>query len=346
MKNKITTVMAFLLVMVFVLSSCTKNNDISESKTTKNGAVSLSEKEETTTEAQPKYTLQDNLVALTFDDGPGKESTEKILSVLEENNSVATFFTVGYNLDLHPEVTQKAYEMGCEIGNHTKDHKYLNKVSSDEARKQINENNSKIKEITGAECKLLRAPGGFTESVKSITDMPLINWSIDTEDWKYKDATHKDRSDEERTADINRIVNNVMSTVKKGDIILMHDIYNFSADVAAELIPRLVKEGYTLVTVSEMFDAYGVKLEGGKVYRNVDLSTINSKIVLEKGKYIISTESGGLNLRAESNTNCDVLTEIPKGETVEVVESVEGWAKVTYGDKTGWVFAKYLKSAS
>ena len=63
-----------------------------------------------------------------------------------------------------------------------------------------------------------------------------------------------------------KTVNTVMKKVKDGDIILMHDIHSTSVDAAIELIPKLIKKGYQLVTVSELANARGVKLKNGKTY--------------------------------------------------------------------------------
>lgn len=82
--------------------------------------------------------------------------------------------------------------------------------------------------------------------------MPMIYWSIDTLDWKTKSKT--------------KTVKAVMKNVQDGDIILMHDTHSWSVDAAIEIIPKLIKKGYQLVTVSEMAEARGVELENGKTY--------------------------------------------------------------------------------
>lgn len=341
-------IIAFLLAAALLFSACSKGGTDFPSQTEAPDSSSSAPETETENTEEPstsKYSMSDNLVALTFDDGPGYSSTLKILDALEQNNSVATFFVVGYNLDEHPEVTKKAFDMGCEIGNHTNDHKYLTKCSAEQRDYQINENNRKIKEITGADCKLLRAPGGLDKGLSGAVDMPFIAWDIDTNDWKLKDASHKGRSDEQRNADIDGVVNHVMSNLHKGDIILMHDIYDFSADVAVRLIPEIVAAGYKLVTVSEMFEAYGTEVKAGSTYRSAQIVASENHAIVKPGAYIVNTSSGGLNLRDSSGTGSNIIAEIPKGTVVMVTESVEGWAKVTHEGKTGWVSTAYLRPA-
>ena len=47
----------------------------------------------------------------------------------------------------------------------------------------------------------------------------------------------------------------MLNTVKDGDIVLMHDIHSTTIDAALELIPKLVDQGYQLVTVSELAES-------------------------------------------------------------------------------------------
>ena len=80
----------------------------------------------------------------------------------------------------------------------------------------------------------------------------MIYWSIDTEDWKTRDA--------------GKTISAVLDHVKDGDIILMHDLYEQTAEASETIIPELIKRGYQLVTVSELAQARGMALENGKVY--------------------------------------------------------------------------------
>lgn len=82
--------------------------------------------------------------------------------------------------------------------------------------------------------------------------MPMILWNIDTLDWKTKDT--------QSTIDC------VLNTADDGDIVLMHDIHSSTVDASLQLIPKLIENGYQLVTVSEMAEARGIILENGKVY--------------------------------------------------------------------------------
>lgn len=89
--------------------------------------------------------------------------------------------------------------------------------------------------------------------------MPLILWSVDTLDWKYRDPQ--------------RIVRSVLDTVRDGDIIILHDVYDSTAQAIRTLIPELTNRGYQLVTVSELAAARGVTLTPGAVFSKARRST-------------------------------------------------------------------------
>lgn len=340
---------ALVLAAAMLLSACGVKDD---SKTTAAGTSSAGEPamtEEPATEepttAKPKYSPSDKLIALTFDDGPRSSTTNRVLDLLERSGGVATFFLVGYNIPDNAEVIKRAAAMGCSIGNHTKDHKILTKCSADTVKAQVNGVNSLLRDM-GVEPTLFRAPGGAFKGVKDQIGMPLIQWSIDTEDWKFKDASHKGRSAEERTADLNRIADMVFSQAKGGSIVLMHDIYDFTADLCEIVIPGLVERGFKLVTVDQLFEAYGEKLENGVVYYSAKLPEPSARPAsaepIAAGKYTVSTSGSVLNMRVSPDADSQVLEKIPNGTIVEVTKSVLGWAYVTYNSAQGWVSSAYL----
>lgn len=195
------------------------------------------------------------MIALTFDDGPGKYTMD-IVSCLKRNHTKATFFVIGSQIDTYKSSLQTADKIGCEIGNHTYDHSDLTKLSTQEIQNQIGKTDKKIKNAIGKSPTLMRTPGGAVNNmVNQTVAKPIILWSIDTRDWETRDR--------EKT------IKAVMSNVKDGDIILMHDIYKPTKEAACTLIVRLQREGYQLVTVSELAKYRGYKLKKGSVYRSL-----------------------------------------------------------------------------
>lgn len=259
-----------ILLAVCLLAGCNPNTD---SPITTAGSTTQPTEPPTTAEptepptTQPTYSREDKLIAFTFDDGPRVKTTTKVLDLLESNSAKATFFVLGENVGDKGTVLRRAVSLGCEIGNHTMNHKYLTKLSQESIDEQISLCSDAIEASTGIRPTLVRAPGGNYKGVEDKVGYPLIQWSIDTNDWRYSDRSKPDRSAQQRSADIDKVAASVLDNVKPGDIILMHDIYDFSADVFEQLLPELISRGYKLVTVSELYAAYGVPLEAGSVYR-------------------------------------------------------------------------------
>lgn len=192
------------------------------------------------------------MIALTFDDGPGKY-TKKIAKCLKNNDSRATYFVVGNRINTYKSELKYAYQNGNEIGNHSYSHPNFYALSSSGIKSQIKKTDKLIQNITGESVKLLRTPGGArSKTISTVAEKPMFYWSIDTRDWENRNT--------------NKIVNSVMNKVKDGDIILIHEIYSFSSDAILKLIPKLRKKGYQLVTVSELAQYKGYKLKNGKVY--------------------------------------------------------------------------------
>lgn len=199
-----------------------------------------------------KIDKKKKMVALTYDDGPSA-NTPKILDTLEKYDAVATFFVVGNRVSTYANTVKRAYGMGCEIGNHTYEHKILIRADAAGIREQVSKTNAAVKNITGTDPIVMRPPGGcVNDTVKSQTGMPMILWSIDTLDWRTRNAAST------KTA--------VLDHVKDGDIVLMHDLYEATANASTTIIPTLVERGYQLVTVSELAECRGGMKDGCLYY--------------------------------------------------------------------------------
>lgn len=206
------------------------------------------------------------LVALTFDDGPdtgNTKATTRIVDIMERYNAHCTFFAVGEAIkEWFPtscvDVMKKAVSIGCEYATHTYSHANLNQLDADGIQKELDKSIAAIEEITGQKVTLLRPPyGNAKDNVTAAVDMPMIQWDVDTLDWDTKDPANT--------------LKVVQETVKPGSIVLMHDIYRQTADAVESMVPWLQEHGYTLVTVTELFEAYGIPLEGHKQYYNTEI---------------------------------------------------------------------------
>lgn len=192
------------------------------------------------------------MIALTFDDGPGKY-TDTLLNELDKYDARATFFMLGENAKKYPELIEKMEKIGCEIGNHSTTHANLVKLDDNGVKQEIETTQEAVAEAVGYGATVLRPPyGSVDERVKGMANLPVIMWSLDTLDWKKKDAA--------------KITNYVLNYVGDGDIVLMHDIHSFSVESALTLIPQLIERGYQLVTVSELAEARGIEMNNGEKY--------------------------------------------------------------------------------
>ncbi len=203
----------------------------------------------------PKIDPNQKMIALTFDDGPHPKVTERILNVLEENNARATFFILGNRVKGNESTLKRAHKMGCQIASHTYSHKNLTEISVEKIKTQENKTSALIKKTIGVPARLLRPPyGAYNKTVRKNVSVPLVLWSIDTLDWKSKNAS--------------KVTKKVLGKVQDGDIILMHDIYETTADAVETIVPKLIKEGYQLVTVEELYALRGKEMKPGKAYAN------------------------------------------------------------------------------
>ena len=195
------------------------------------------------------------MVALTFDDGPSTE-TMRIVSCLVAYNSRATFFCVGQNVVSMGATVKSVMDYGMEIGNHTYSHPDLAKLKPDAIAWQIDSCSQAIYNATGVYPTLFRPPyGSINAEVLSGAKMPSILWQIDTLDWKTRNAQ--------------KTVDSILSSVKDGDIILMHDLYKETADAVEIVVPKLLEAGFQLVTVSELAHFKNAALENGMKYHRI-----------------------------------------------------------------------------
>ncbi len=195
----------------------------------------------------PKY------IALTFDDGPRRSTTTRLLDALAERGVKATFFLIGSQVEDNRDLVRRMDQEGHQIGIHTYDHVLLTGLNRADFSAQVDKSRALLKETLGHNDFLLRPPYGILdESVKRWAGCPIILWSIDPEDWKDRNTP--------------RETEHILSNARDGAIILMHDIFPESVDAAIQVVDALHREGYLFCTVDELFDLRGIPLEPGAVY--------------------------------------------------------------------------------
>lgn len=243
-----------IITLIFFIGICDFNGNLSLSE-----VVSVNSNENQVIEViamRKKLDITKPMVALTFDDGPYARTTTSILDTLEEHNVVATFFVLGNRVNRYKDIVRHMAENGNEIGNHSYNHKDLTILTSNQVKGQIDMTQNAVSKIVGSKPKIMRPTyGAFNDDLKAQAKMPLILWSIDSMDWKSKDSE--------------KIIDIVLSKVRDGDIILMHDIFQATSEAVDYLVPELINRGFELVTVSELYESRGRVLEVGNIYNRI-----------------------------------------------------------------------------
>jgi peptidoglycan/xylan/chitin deacetylase (PgdA/CDA1 family) len=187
------------------------------------------------------------MIALTYDDGPGNGAMS-IVDTLKQYNAHATFFNLGWRVDANPERAKAIVEAGNQIGNHSWDHPDLTKLPEDQARSQLANTSARIEQATGVQPTVCRPPyGAVNDMVKTLAveqGCAIVNWSVDTNDWQHKDNPQA-------------VHDWVLSHAEPGAIILMHDIYESTAEATKTIVPDLLNAGYRLVTIDELYASQG-----------------------------------------------------------------------------------------
>jgi len=206
---------------------------------------------------------ESKMVAMTFDDGPGSY-TQDLLDTLEESGAKATFFMLGERIDeAGGQNIERMQTLGCELGNHSYSHPNLTNLDTEEIKDQFDKTDNLIAQYASGEAATVaRTPYGAQDVDVTMTiNKPCIYWNLDTEDWN--------------TRDVQSNIEAVLNNVSDGSIVLMHDIHQETVESCKTIIPKLIEQGYQLVTVSELAQAKGVQMQNGVTYYDFTENTLN-----------------------------------------------------------------------
>ena len=193
-------------------------------------------------------------VALTFDDGPSGKYTRSLLDGLAFRGVKATFLLCGYRMEQYPDITQRIFDEGHEIGYHGFSHKTM----SDMSRRSIGQELIDSEKLLPEDCDpvFFRPPGGIvTDGVRQVAEarqLAILSWSVDPKDWA--------------TTSVGSIETAVLKRIQDGDIILLHDMSISSVQAALDIVDVLQEQGYRFVTVSELAKLRRVPIRPGRMY--------------------------------------------------------------------------------
>lgn len=193
------------------------------------------------------------LIAITYDDGPGPY-TGSLLDGLKTRGVKATFFMLGNRVGGYGPTLARMYREGHQLANHSYDHSDLSRLTESGVRSQVQATNRLLDRTCGAGTDyMVRAPyGSVNSAVSRGAGAPLVFWSVDPQDWLYRNAA--------------AVKNNIIRSAHDGAIILVHDIHSTSIPGSLAAIDYLKGQGYEFVTVRELFRRRGKAMSSGVQY--------------------------------------------------------------------------------
>jgi len=205
-------------------------------------------------------------VALTFDDGPSGKYTRVLLDGLYDRGAKATFLLCGYRMKDYPDITQRIFEEGHEIGLHGYSHNSMQNMSRRDIAAEIMDMTALLPE--GCIVRYLRPPCGFvSDGIRQVAEarqMAILSWSIDPRDWEIHDAAAIEKA--------------ALKNIRDGDIVLLHDMSTSSVTAALAIADALIEQGFTLVTVSQLARLRNIRPKPGQMYRSFPAEDKNSPV--------------------------------------------------------------------
>ncbi len=182
----------------------------------------------------------ENVLALTFDDGPSPANDTEILRLLAEYDAVATFFVIGNKVGHHIDLLKQMIKAGCEIGNHSWQHPMMTTLSADAQLAELHQTDELLT-ANGIPVKWFRPPYGaydtVTHTIAQSEALETILWSVDSQDWKG--------------AEPDVIARRVIENLSPGAVVLMHSIKTHTVAALPKILAYAKANKYRFVTLSE-----------------------------------------------------------------------------------------------
>lgn len=207
----------------------------------------------------PVYSVEtaseDKVIALTFDAAWGADKTQGILDIMSQHDAKGTFFLVGFWIDKFESETKAIAEAGFDIGNHSRNHLNMPKLSADEIKNEIGYVNDRVEALTGVKPTYFRAPYGDYDNklMTALEELGMVGvqWSIDSLDWKGLSAK--------------QIYERVVPKAKSGDIVLFHNNSEHILDALPMVLTGLKAQGFRFVRLSELVATEGYTIDSNGI---------------------------------------------------------------------------------
>jgi peptidoglycan/xylan/chitin deacetylase (PgdA/CDA1 family) len=208
-----------------------------------------------------RVSVDQPFVAMTFDDGPHPRNTPRLLDMLRERNIKATFYVIGRNVDMYPELTRRIVAEGHEIGNHTYTHPNLTKLGDESVSRELEKTRTAIANATGVQPRTMRPPYGALRQnqrawIHSKYRYPTVLWSVDPRDWQRPGPAV--------------VTSRILGASSPGAIILAHDLHAPTVDAMPATLDGLLRRGFRFVTVSQLLAMKAAPAEESAAQAGVD----------------------------------------------------------------------------
>lgn len=198
------------------------------------------------------------VVAMTFDDGPHPSLTPKLLDILKARNIKCTFFVIGKNAQMYPNIIRRMIAEGHEVANHTWTHCSLPSRSDDQIRSELKQSEDALVAAANYRPHLIRPPyGAINARIKQFMfsefGYSTIMWSVDPQDW--------------RRPGVSVVTSRLVNGAHPGAIMLAHDIHPPTIQAMPAMFDQLLAKGYQFVTVSQLLNMEKANMPVGMVVR-------------------------------------------------------------------------------
>jgi len=197
-------------------------------------------------------------VALTFDDGPSPSLTPQLLDQLDQYGAKATFFVIGKQAELYPELVRAIHQRGHELACHSYSHADMTELNALEIERELVKTRALVREATGAVVRYFRPPGGNYDAKvrRAVMEMgyQTVLWSANVADCQGMDAE--------------AAAQRLLRDTDDGGIVLLHNGYDETVLALPKLLAALSQRGFRMRTISQILGSQppgrGTASEGGE----------------------------------------------------------------------------------
>lgn len=202
--------------------------------------------------------ITEKVLAMTFDDGPHPSLTPKLLDILKARNIKCTFFVIGKNAQMYPNIIRRMIAEGHEVANHTWTHASLTSLSDEQIRSELKRSEDALVAAANYRPHLIRPPyGAVNARIKQLIfsefGYSTIMWSVDPQDW--------------RRPGVSVVTSRLVNGARPGSIMLAHDIHPPTIQAMPAVFDQLLARGYQFVTVSQLMNLEKATTPVGMVIR-------------------------------------------------------------------------------